>query len=63
MEITPAVIIAILATMDVSVILFAMFGWWLYLRERKNHADLSATVIELVRDLHITLEQVAMRLR
>jgi hypothetical protein len=63
MEITPSVIIAVLATMDLSVILFAIFGWWLYLRERKSHADLTTTVIALVKDLHITLEQVAMRLR
>lgn len=63
MEITAAVIIAVLATMDIFVILFALFGWWLYLRERKSHAVLALTVVDLVKDLHITLEQVAMRLR
>jgi len=60
---TPAVAIAILSTMDILIMAFGLLGWWLFIRERKSHAALTSTVIELVRELHITLEQVAMRLR
>lgn len=59
---TPAVIIAVLVTSDIFVMLFALIGWWLYWRERKSHAAMSEAWLEVVRELHLTLQRVAAQL-